>query len=315
MATYLVRRLFVGAITLLIITVVVFGLISSAPGGPAAIMSMTTSASDRAAMSASLGLNQPVPIRYLRWLGSALRGNLGTSYDFQQPVLGVIANRLPNTALLAGAALILAVLIGVLLGILAALVRGSWLDTLISAVATLGLSLPDFWIGTVLVIVFAVTLHWLPASGMTSTAATGATSGLLAHMVLPTVVLTVIFLPNMVRFTRSSMIEVLGKDYVRTARSKGLAPTRVVTRHALRNAAIPIVSMTGLLAATLLGGSAVVESVFAWPGIGRLTVQAAINRDYPMIMGVTLFVSALVILINILIDFFYAMLDPRIRYG
>ncbi|HZS87278.1 MAG TPA: ABC transporter permease [Chloroflexota bacterium] len=315
MATYLVRRLFVGAITLLIITVVVFGLINSAPGGPAAIMSMTTSASDRAAMGAALGLNQPLPIRYVRWLGSALQGNLGTSYDFQQPVLSVIAERLPNTALLAGAALVLAAILGVLMGIAAALVRGTWIDTLISAVATLGLSLPDFWIGTVLVIIFAVALHWLPASGMTGTSATGADSGLLAHMVLPTAVLTVIFLPNMVRFTRSSMIEVLGKDYVRTARSKGLSPPRVVTRHALRNAAIPIVSMTGLLAATLLGGSAVVESVFAWPGIGRLTVQAAINRDYPMIMGVTLFVSALVILINLLIDLFYAILDPRIRYG
>jgi peptide/nickel transport system permease protein len=314
-ATYLIRRLLGGAFTLLIITVVVFGLINSAPGGPAAIMSMTTSASDRAAMNAALGLNQPLPIRYLRWLGSALQGNLGISYDFQQPVLSVIADRLPNTVLLAGAALVLAVILGVLLGIAAALVRGSWIDTCISAVATLGLSLPDFWIGTVLVIVFAVTLHWLPASGMTGTATNGADSGLLAHMVLPTVVLTVIFLPNMVRFTRSSMIEVLGKDYVRTARSKGLAPPRVVTLHAFRNAAIPIVSMTGLLAATLLGGSAVVESVFAWPGIGRLTVQSAINRDYPMIMGVTLFVSALVILINMLIDLFYAVLDPRIRYG
>lgn len=311
MLSYLVRRLLIGLVTLLLITVVVFTLINMAPGGPAAIMNMNSTASDRSALTGALGLDKPVPVRYLAWLGNAVRGNLGISYDFQQPVLSVIGDRLPNTALLASTALLGAVVIGVLLGVAAALVRGSWLDTAIAAVTTVGLSLPDFWIATVLVIIFAVTLRWLPASGMNDSAG----GGLAAHLVLPAVVLSLALLPNMVRFTRSSMIEVLGTDYVRTARSKGLPPRSVVFKHAFRNAAIPVLSMVGLLAATLLGGSAIVESVFAWPGIGRLTVQAATNRDYPLIMGVTVLVSALVIAINIAIDLLYTLLDPRIRHG
>ncbi len=311
MLGYLVGRILVGLLTLLLITVVVFGLINAAPGGPAAIMNMNSTATVRAEITSAYGLNQPVPVRYLNWLSELARGSLGESYDFQQPVLSVILNRLPNTALLAGAALALAILFGVLLGVAAALVRRTWLDTAITASATVGLSLPDFWIGTLLVMLFAVTLHWLPSSGMNDTSG----GGLLQHMLLPTAVLAIGLLPNIVRFTRSSMIEVLGKEYVRTARSKGLPPTTVIFKHTLRNALIPVVSMIGLLLATLLGGSAIVESVFSWPGIGRLTVQAATNRDYPMIMGVTIFVSAMVIGINILIDLLYAFIDPRIRHG
>lgn len=308
--TYLVQRLVVGAITLLLITAIVFVLINAAPGGPAAIMNMTATAGDRAAQINALGLNRPIPLRYLAWLSDAVRGNFGDSYDFQQPVLSVIGDRLPNTLLLAGSALAVAVVFGILLGVLAALLHGTWIDTAISAVSTVGLSLPDFWIATVLVIIFAVTYHWLPASGMSD--ATG--GGQVSHLILPALVLSLTLLPNLVRFTRSSMIEVLGKEYVRTARAKGLPQGRVLFKHALRNAAIPIVSMIGLLMASLLGGSAIVESVFAWPGIGRLTVQATMNRDYPLIMGVTILVSALVIGINIVIDLFYALLDPRIRH-
>jgi peptide/nickel transport system permease protein len=308
---YLAGRVLVGLLTLLLITVVVFALINAAPGGPAAIMNMNSTATVRAEITSAYGLNQPVPVRYLNWLSELARGSLGESYDFQQPVLSVILNRLPNTALLAGSALALAILLGVLLGVAAALVRRTWLDTAITASATVGLSLPDFWIGTLFVMLFAVTLRWLPSSGMNDNSG----GGLLRHMLLPTLVLAIGLLPNIVRFTRSSMIEVLGKEYVRTARSKGLPPTTVIFKHTLRNALIPVVSMIGLLLATLLGGSAIVESVFSWPGIGRLTVQAATNRDYPMIMGVTIFVSAMVIAINILIDLLYAFIDPRIRHG
>jgi peptide/nickel transport system permease protein len=308
---YLAGRILVGLLTLLLITIVVFTLINAAPGGPAAIMNMNSTATVRAEITSAYGLNQPVPVRYLNWLSELARGSLGESYDFQQPVLSVILNRLPNTALLAGSALALAILLGVLLGVAAALVRRTWLDTAITASATVGLSLPDFWIGTLFVMLFAVTWHWLPSSGMNDTSG----GGLLRHMLLPTMVLAIGLLPNIVRFTRSSMIEVLGKEYVRTARSKGLPPTTVIFKHTLRNALIPVVSMIGLLLATLLGGSAIVESVFSWPGIGRLTVQAATNRDYPMIMGVTIFVSAMVIAINILIDLLYAFIDPRIRHG
>lgn len=313
MIAFLVHRLALGVITLLLITVVVFALINVAPGGPAAIMSMSTTASQRAALTEAYGLNQPAPVRYLAWLGSALHGSLGRSYDFQEPVSAVIGDRLPNTAILAGTALLISVVVGIPLGIWAALVRGGWVDTAISAVSTLGLSLPDFWVGTVLIIIFAVFLHALPASGM-SAAGGGGGGGLLPHLVMPATVLSLAFLPNLVRLTRSGMIEVLGKDYVRTARAKGLQRARITYKHAFRNAMVPVLSMVGLLAATLLGGSAIVESVFAWPGIGRLTVQAATDRDYPLIMGLTLLVSVIVIVVNILVDLLYAVLDPRIRY-
>lgn len=314
MLSFLVRRLAVGLVTLFLITVAVFGLINLAPGGPAAIMTMTTTASERAALARSYRLNQPLPVRYAQWLGSAVRGNLGNSYDFGEPVATVIKERLPNTLILAGTALLLSVLVGIPLGVWAALARGRWLDTGISSLATLGLSIPDFWLGTVMIIIFAVFLHWLPASGMSASGGGGG-GGLLPHLVMPATVLSVAFLPNVVRFTRSSMVGVLGADYIRTARAKGLSQVIVLYKHALRNAVVPVLSMVGLLAATLLGGSAIVESVFAWPGIGRLSVQAATDRDYPLIMGVTLLVSTIVIVINIVTDLLYASLDPRITYG
>lgn len=313
MLSYLVRRLAIGMVTLWFITVAIFALINLAPGGPAAIMNMSTTASTRAALAKVYHLNDPAPVRYLRWLNSALHGNLGTSYDFGEPVSSVIGQRLPNTALLAGTAILISVLVGIPLGMLAAVRRGSWLDTAISAGSTVGLSTPDFWLGTVLIIVFAVTLHWLPASGMGGGGSSG--GSLPAHLIMPACVLAIVLLPNLVRFTRSTMLAVLAADYIRTAHAKGLRRWKVFAKHALRNALIPVLSLVGLLTAALLGGSAVVESVFAWPGIGRLTVEAATNRDYPMIMGVTLITSAMVIAINLLTDLLYAYLDPRVHYG
>lgn len=314
MISFLVRRVAIGILTLWFITVAMFALLSAAPGGPAAIMNMSSTASTRQALEKVYRLNDPAPVRYARWLNSALHGNLGTSYDFGQPVSDVIRQRLPNTAILALSAILLSILVGVPLGCLAALRRGSWIDATISAGATLGLSVPDFWLGTVLIIVLAVTLHWLPASGMGGGGGND-TGGLLPHLIMPACVLAIVFVPNLVRFTRSSMLNVLGADYIRTAHAKGLRRSKVFLKHAFRNALIPVLSLIGLLTAALLGGSAIVESVFAWPGIGRLTVQAATNRDYPMIMGVTLLVSTIVIATNIITDLLYAYLDPRVHYG
>jgi peptide/nickel transport system permease protein len=305
-----VRRIVIGVVTLWVITVAMFGLISFAPGGPAAIMNMSSTASSRAALEKQYHLSDPAPVRYARWLNSALHGNLGTSYDFGQPVSDVIRQRLPNTLLLAITAILISVVVGIPLGVIAALRHGSWLDRTISASTTLGLSIPDFWLGTLMIIVFAVALHWLPASGMG-----GGIVDSIQHLIMPALVLAIVFLPNLVRFTRSSMLNVLKADYIRTAHAKGLRRSKVYIKHAFRNALIPVLSLVGLLMAALLGGSAVVESVFAWPGIGRLTVQAATDRDYPMIMGVTLLASALVIAINIVTDVLYAYLDPRISYG
>ncbi len=313
MLSYLVQRLVIGVVTLWLITLAIFTLVNLAPGGPAAIMNMSTTASTRQALERVYHLNDPAPVRYVRWLESALHGNLGTSYDFGQPVSDVIRQRLPNTAILALAAILISLLIGIPLGCLAAIRHGTWLDTVISASTTVGLSTPDFWLGTVMIIVFAVTLHWLPSSGMGG--AGSSSGGLLPHLIMPACVLAIVFVPNLVRFTRSSVLTVLQADYIRTAHAKGLRRRKVFVKHAFRNALIPVLSLVGLLTAALLGGSAVVESVFAWPGIGRLTVQAATNRDYPMIMGVTLLTSAIVIVINLVTDLLYAYLDPRVHYG
>jgi len=251
MLPYLARRIVVGIFTLWLITVGMFGLVSLAPGGPAAIENMSTTASTRAALAKSYHLNDPVPVRYVRWLDSAVHGNLGTSYDFGEPVSDVIWQRLPNTAILALAAIVISVIVGIPLGILAALRRGTWIDSTVSSATTLGLSIPDFWLGTVMIILFAVTLHWLPASGMGGGG--GSDSGsLLSHLVMPACVLAIVLSPNLVRFTRSSMLTVLDADYIRTARAKGLRRWKVLVKHALRNAFIPVLSLISLLTATLL---------------------------------------------------------------
>jgi len=315
MTAYLVRRVGTGIVTLLLVTMITFGLMSAAPGGPAVIVSMTTTASQRAALTAEYGLNQPVPVRYVLWLEHAVTGNLGTSFDYSEPVTSVLGQRFPNTALLAFTALALSVIIGIPLGIAAARRRGSLLDALITGFSTVGLSIPDFWLGTLFIILFAVTLRWLPVSGMTTVGAPVTAGNLLEHLAMPASVLCLAVLPNIVRFTRSSMATVLDLDYIRTAHAKGLAPARVLFRHALKNALIPVVSTIGLLVPALLGGSVIVESVFAWPGMGRLAVQAATDRDYPMVMGVTIVAGVIVICTNLVVDLLYAVLDPRIQYG
>lgn len=315
MAAYLVRRLGTGVVTLLLVTMITFGLMNAAPGGPAVIVSMSTTASQRAALTKAYGLDQPVPVRYVLWLEHAAVGNLGVSMDYSQPVAQVLEQRFPNTAILALTALIVSIVVGIPLGVAAARRRGSLLDTAITGLSTVGLSVPDFWLGTLLIILLAVTLRWLPVSGMATVGAPFSLVDLLSHLAMPAAVLSLAVLPSIVRFTRTSMAGVLDLDYIRTAHAKGAAPRAVLFRHALKNALIPVVSAIGLLIPALLGGSVIVESVFAWPGMGRLAVQAATDHDYPMVMGVTLVAGVIVIVVNLLVDLLYAALDPRIQYG
>jgi peptide/nickel transport system permease protein len=315
MPAYVLRRIGTGVVTLLLVTMITFGLMSAAPGGPAAIVSMTTTASQRAALTKEYGLNEPVPVRYVLWLEHAVTGNLGVSFDYSEPVTTVLEQRFPNTALLAVTALTLSVLAGIPLGVAAARRRGSALDALVTGLSTVGLSIPDFWLGTLFIILFAVTLRWLPVSGMTTVGQNFSFVDLLSHLAMPASVLSLAVLPNIVRFTRSSMATVLDLEYIRTAHAKGLTPTRVLLGHALKNALIPVVSTIGLLVPALLGGSVIVENVFAWPGMGRLAVQAATDRDYPMVMGVTLVAGIIVITTNLVVDLLYTVLDPRIQYG
>lgn len=313
MSKYIARRIGLGVITLLIMSVIVFLLINAAPGGPSAIVNMNATAAQRAALEKLYGLQQPIFVRYGQWLWAMVRGNLGISYSLQQPVMQIIGEYFPNTALLAGSALVLAMLIGIPLGTQAAIRRKSLFDKVASGVSMLGLSVPDYWLAIIAIIVFSAWLHLLPASGM-SAAGGGNGGGVLPHMVLPVLVLTFVFMPNIFVIAKSSMVEAMRSDYTRTARGKGASELRIVYRHALRNAFNPILSVVGLVFAVLIGGDAIVETVFAWPGIGHLMVEATTQRDYPVMMGTTMVIGASVILINIVVDVTYGLLDPRVRY-
>ena len=313
MSRYITRRVGLGVITLLLMSMIVFVLINAAPGGPAAIVNMNATAATRAALEKYYGLNQPLFIRYFHWIVQAVRGNFGTSYSLDQPVMQIIRVYFPNTALLAGTSLILAMLIGIPLGTQAAIRRKRLFDRIASGVGMLGLSVPDYWLAIIAIIIFSAWLHLLPASGMNASSG-GSGAGLIAHMVLPVSVLTFVFMPNIFVIAKSSMIEAMRSDYTRTARGKGASELRVIYRHALRNAFNPILSVIGLVFAVLIGGDAIVETVFSWPGIGHLMVDATTQRDYPLMMGATMVIGAGVILINLLVDVTYGLLDPRVRY-
>lgn len=288
-----------------------FFFVNLAPGGPASIMNMNATAEQREALIRAMGLDRPVAVRYVDWLGSALRGDLGTSLTTDLPIAELLADRLPNTIVLSGTALLLALIAGIPIGIVQALRRGSWLDRILDVVSALGLAVPVFWLGIVLILVFAVSLHVLPSAGIASVS-DGSFGDRLAHLVLPAVALATTILPTIVRFMRSSLVEVLGSEFLRTAEAKGLRHTTVVLRHALPNALIPVVSAVGALIPRLLGGTVVTEAVFGWPGMGRLALDAANGRDYPLVTGIALVVATIAVITSIVVDIAYTRLDPRV---
>lgn len=288
-----------------------FFFVNLAPGGPASVMRFDVTAEQRDALIKRMGLDRPVPERYAGWLSGAARGDLGTSLLTDEPVAQRIGERLPNTLVLAGTALVLSILLGIPIGLLQALRRSSATDHVLSLFTALGLSVPAFWLGIVLILVFAVSLRVLPSAGVTS-AASDTLLDRLAHLVMPAAVLATTVLPTIVRFMRSATIEVLQEDYIRTAASKGLAPRIVIARHALRNALIPVVSATGALVPRLLGGAVVTEQVFSWPGMGRLALEAASGRDYPLITGITVVIAAIAVLASLIVDLAYTRIDPRV---
>jgi ABC-type dipeptide/oligopeptide/nickel transport system permease component len=252
-----------------------------------------------------LGLDRPLPVQYVAYLGGLARGDLGVSVRSRRPVLTEILDRLPATAELAVAALAIAVALGLTLGVWAAVRKGTWADGAAIAVALVGVSVPVFWSGFLLMMLFALELGWLPASGR----------GTWRHLVMPALTVGVSSAAFIARITRGAMLETLGQDYVRTARAKGLRPRRVVLRHALRNALLPIVTVVGLQLGGLLGGAVLTESVFAWPGVGRLLVDAIVARDLPLVQGAVLVVAVLFILVNLAVDLSYAAINPKVRYG
>lgn len=308
------NRLAQSLIVLILVSAITFFLVNLAPGGPSALMRMDATPEQREALIKRFGLDRPVPLRYLDWLQAAAHGDLGTSMLTQEPVVNRIADRLPNTLQLSALALIVSIALGVPMGVASALRRGRLADYSLSAVSLLGLSVPAFWLGIMLILTFSVDLQLLPSSGITATGATGFdVADRLQHLVMPTLVLSTTVLPTVVRFTRSAMLEVLGQDYIRTASAKGLPRTKVTYVHALRNALVPVISIIGTLVPRLVGGAVVTEAVFGWPGMGRLAVEAANGRDYPLIVGITVVVAVVVVITSLVVDLAYTWIDPRIR--
>ena len=289
-----------------------FFFVNLAPGGPASVMRFDVTAEQREALIKRMGLDRPVAERYVLWMVGAVRGDLGTSLLTDEPVTHRIGERLPNTLTLAGTALLLSVGLGIPIGLVQALRRGSALDHVLSLVSAIGLSVPVFWLGIVLILIFAVSLRVLPSAGVTGIAEDTLLDRL-RHVILPAAALATTVLPTVVRFMRSAAMDVLREDYIRTAESKGLAPRVVLARHALRNALIPVVSAIGALVPRLLGGAVVTEQVFSWPGMGRLALEAAQGRDYPLITGLTVVVAAIAVATTLLVDLAYTRIDPRIR--
>jgi peptide/nickel transport system permease protein len=316
MMAHTLRRLLQMIPLLFGISVVLFAVIQAAPGGPEGALLESGRFIDPAVIEAyrqRLGVDQPIHIQYFRWLTAAVSGDLGTSFSTTRPVAEMIAERLPATLGLMGSAFLLSAVVSILLGVVSALRQYSWFDHLGTGISFVGIAMPVFWFALILQLVFGVWLGWLPIAG-TETVGDSSLGDRLAHLVLPTVVLSFNYIAGWSRYLRSSMLGVLRADYVRTARAKGLPERRVVGMHALRNALIPLLSIMALNLSSLFSGAVITETVFAWPGIGRMFVQGMFARDYPLLMGILMLGSLMVIVFNLVADLLYGYLDPRIRY-
>ncbi len=310
---YILRRLLATIPVIAVVGIVVFLLLHLTPGDPAAVIAGDyASPADVERIRAKLGLDRPIHVQFFTWAGAVLQGDLGTSIFSNLPVTKLIAQRLEPTIALSVSTIIFAILVAVPLGIVAAWKAGTWIDRSVMAFAVLGFSVPVFVIGYVLMYVFALKLGWFPVQGYKPIA--DGVWPFLSSIALPTFALGMVYTALIARITRASVLEVLAEDYIRTAKSKGLDNTRLLLRHALRNAAVPIVTIIGIGLALLIGGVVVTESVFNIPGLGRLTIDAVLRRDYPVIQGVILVFSGVYVFVNLLIDLTYTLLDPRIRY-
>lgn len=325
MGRVLIRRVLQSIPVFIAITVITFALIHAVPGGPTARLELDPDIKpeDIARIRANMGLDKPVWVQYLIWVGLArndegersglLQGDLGISYIDQTSVSRNIADRLPNTLLLTATSLVLSLLIALPLGVISALRRNSWIDNVATVASTAGVSIPSFWFGLIAILVLSVRLGWLPSGGMYTLGQERTLLDLLRHLIMPVAVLSILNVAGWNRYVRGSMLEVIGQDYMRTAHAKGLRERVVVVRHGLRNALVPVTTLMGLSLPGLVGGALVTETIFGWPGMGRLAYHAATKRDYPIIMGVLVMSAALVIGGNLLADLSYALLDPRVK--
>jgi len=311
---YALRRLLLAVPVLFGVSVLVFAVLHLAPGDPAAIMlGAQATKEDVVRLHRDLGLDQPLVVQYVRWIGHVLQGDLGRSIPLGRAVLPEVLLRFKATLVLTAGALLIAILLGLSAGIVSAVKQYTWLDRISMGVAVTGVSLPVFWTGIMLIILFALQLRWFPSSGMSSPYGSGV-ADVLWHLVLPAVTLGTASAAALARLTRSSVLEIIRQDYVRSARAKGLAEHAVIARHVLKNAINPIITVLGLQVGFLLGGAILTETVFSWPGLGSMMVRAIQARDYPLVQGGVLLIATTFVLVNLAVDLLYAVFDPRIRY-
>jgi peptide/nickel transport system permease protein len=305
MGRFIARRILQGAVLLILVTAIVF-VLGRMTGNPVDMMlPEDATAEDRERLIRTLDLDGPIHSQFFTFVSNALQGDLGTSIRMRQPALDVFLSRLPNTLAIIPWALLLAMVIGIPLGVIAALYRGRFLDRASGTIAVLGIATPNFWLGIVLIFIFAVELGWLPSGRM----------GGPEHYVLPVITLGTFLTAGFMRLTRSSMLDVMESEYVKLARIKGLPEPVVVWKHSLRNALIPVLTLWGVFVGNLITGAIVTETVFAWPGVGRLTYEAVIYRDFPLLQAVIMLEAVLIVLVNLVVDILYAYVDPRIRYS
>lgn len=316
MFRYILKRLLYAIPVFLGITFVIYTLINLAPGGPLSVLAASgeMSLSDLEALKISMGLDKPIVIRYFIWLGDLLHGDFGISYRTSQEVSLMISQRIMPSLMLTGTGILAAMLVGVPLGIISACKPNSVWDHISTFISFIGASVPNFFLSLLLIYVLAVKLKWFPTSGMQSSGMSGNLLDLLHHLALPAFVCGIQPIGNYIKQTRSSVLEVLNEEYIKTARSKGLTNVVIVLKHAFRNALIPIVTTISLSIPFLIGGAVVTEQIFAWPGIGSLMITAITSRDYPVIMGVAVLICGVVLVANLILDLIYAALDPRIKF-
>lgn len=316
MGQYILRRILISIPVLIIITFLIYVLIDLAPGDPMDFFvnpELGVTEENLVNLRARFGLDQPLPVRYLNWLGQTLQGDLGYRFKNGDPVSEVLGQRLQNTLLLMSAALIMGWVLGVSSGVFAGLRQYSFWDFFLTMLSFIGISMPAFIAGIFGLYIFAVKLGWFPAGGMRTIGQEQTLLDLLWHLVLPATTLALFYIATFMRYTRFSMLEVINQDYIRTARGKGLPERTVIIRHAFRNAILPIVTVTGLAVRNLVAGALFIETIYSWPGMGSLFLDAVLVRDYPMIMGVMLVVAVVVLLANLATDLTYGIVDPRIR--
>jgi len=317
MLQYIIRRMLTVIPVLLVMSVLIFSLVHLAPGDPVLVIlgSSEQANLDPAMIQAvreELNLDAPLHVQYFRFLRGVLHADFGRSFQLRKPVLEIILSRMPATIQLTIACTLISLILSLPLGIVSAIRRNSLIDHFSMTFAVIGLSIPNFWFGLILILFFAVELGWLPSFGIGYW--DEGLGSVLSHLILPSLTLGLSMMAMVTRMTRSTLLEVINEEYIRTARAKGLAEGRVIYKHALRNALIPVITVVGMQFGTLLGGAVITETIFAWPGIGRLMINAILRRDFPMVQGLTLIFTAAFVFVNLLVDITYSFLDSRIRY-